>query len=118
MKALVLVAGTSLVLGVLAGKPGDLALGGRTRSVATDTTICLPDNPDTRRAVVKFLISSAFANDRTDLGLSVADTATLRVLIDSTDACSSWRRCWPCVAAGNAYCCTMTSLVVFAEARR
>ena len=35
---------------------------------------------------MKFLKSPGFAADRTDLGLTVADTASLRVLVDATDS--------------------------------
>jgi len=40
----------------------------------------------TRRGVMKFLISSSFADDRAQLGIATADTASLRVLVDSVDA--------------------------------
>jgi len=86
MKVLVIMAGTWLVLAPPSPKPGDLAGRDTARSLLADTTICPPDGPDTRRAVVKFLASSAFAEDRTELGLTIADTANVRVLADSTDA--------------------------------
>ena len=58
-----------------------------------EVPICLPDGPVTRGAVMKFLTSSSFTDDRARLGLTVADTASLRVLVDSTDAAAcQWFR--------------------------
>jgi hypothetical protein len=49
-------------------------------------TSCPAENANTRRRVMKFLTSSGgFADDRSDLGLTVSDTATVRLLVDSTD---------------------------------
>jgi len=62
-------------------------------ALVADTALCLPDNPDTRRSVLKFFTSSSFADDRARLGIKVGDTTTLRVLIDSTDrATCRWFR--------------------------
>jgi len=70
-----------------------LIVGARSQSVALDSTMCPPDNPDTRRAVLRFLTKPTFADDRSQLGLTVADTAGVRVLVDSTDrATCRWFR--------------------------
>src|SRR2546422_2690044 len=66
-----------------------LVLGARSHLVR----ICLPDGPVTRGAVMKFLTSSSVADDRTQLGIKAADTASLRVLVNSTDrAACRWFR--------------------------
>ncbi len=90
MKMLAAITGMLLVLGALAPKSGKAAMSEGHRWVAASMT-CPADTPRARSAVIKFLKSPGFAADRTDLGLTVADTANLRVLVASTDSAACQR---------------------------
>ena len=86
MKALMSILAVLLTVGGLSAKD---ARNGHHREdprlIRADSS-CPADNPDARKAVIKFLSGSGYAGDRTDLGLSIDDTASVQVLVDTTDA--------------------------------
>jgi|SRR5882724_9877459 len=91
MRGVMMVVATAIALRALSPRPTEI--GTPTISVLADSAICPPDSSVTRGAVLKFLTSPGFADDRTQLGITVADTANLRVLVDSTDvAACQWFR--------------------------
>jgi len=91
MRVLVMAAGFALLAAALPPSTRGFAIRGSAWSDLTDTTVCPLDRPDARRVVADFFTKTP--NDRTDLGIALADTANVRVLTDSTDAAAcQWFR--------------------------
>lgn len=60
-------------------------------SAPARAAICPPDNPDARRVVNKFLKAPELASFRSEVGIGMVDTSTVRVLADSTDSATCQR---------------------------
>ncbi|MGH7719975.1 MAG: hypothetical protein ACREON_14180 [Gemmatimonadaceae bacterium] len=56
------------------------------RAAAVVPSVCPSDNAATKSAVLSFLTSPAFADDRQQFEMGTVDTSQVRLLVDSTDS--------------------------------